>query len=87
MSKLKLAASAMLLSEKITDQWAIDDGTFITETRADGGILASFYGEVKHLIFFKGNLIYDITSTNHHSIDDISKQEIAGIINSFKLVD
>jgi hypothetical protein len=76
-----------VVDKRITDQRLIDEGMFATEEQDNGGILTTSGYYSKHLLFFKDDLIYDISFATHHSIDDVSDQEILDIVGSFKFTD
>ncbi|RJQ35310.1 LysM domain-containing protein [Candidatus Parcubacteria bacterium] len=70
----------------IRSQDDVDKGYIHYEEKDDGSFLLTPTTESKHLIFFKDDFVYDIVYQTHHSVDDITEQEMLDIVNSFKFI-
>lgn len=85
-----------IIDKGYTDSMVIDSvvssGSSISEEWDNGGILMinGYYNDTQHLLFFKNNLVYDISFTPLYKVkivDQILYQEILNIINSFKFIE
>jgi len=87
-NRLDMDVEEFVLSKRIVEQYSIDEGRFSTEEQENGGIIISgSSGDLRHLLFFKDDLVYDIAREYHYSMDATSQQETLDIVNSFKFID
>jgi len=75
----------------------LEDEKFSYEVLDTGAVVFKYgeflvYGssglaEIRHQLYVKDDLIYDISYSVHHSIDDVAEEEILDMLDSFRFID